>query len=44
MKFKDYRPNEYFLVENHLLKTMEQYVFFAVSMCWLEYKNIKTMG
>ncbi|MFE5318346.1 DUF4358 domain-containing protein [Paenibacillus sp. NPDC056579] len=31
MKFKDYRPDEYFLVENHLLKTKEQYVFFAVS-------------
>ncbi|MBE9914054.1 DUF4358 domain-containing protein [Paenibacillus donghaensis] len=31
IKFKDYRPNEYFLVENHVLKTKGAYVFFAVS-------------
>ena len=31
VKFKDYRPEEYFLVENHLLKTEGPIVFFAVS-------------
>jgi len=31
IKFKDYRPNEYFLVENHVFKTKGLYVFFAVS-------------
>jgi len=31
IKFKDYRPNEYFLVENHVLKTNGPFVFFAVS-------------
>lgn len=31
IKFKDYRPNEYFLVENHVLKTKGPFVFFAVS-------------
>lgn len=31
IKFKDYRPDEYFLVENHLLKTKGAIVFFAVS-------------
>lgn len=31
IKFKDYRPDEYFLVENHLLKTKGPIVFFAVS-------------
>ncbi|MFO1445047.1 DUF4358 domain-containing protein [Bacillus sp. Bva_UNVM-123] len=31
MKFKDYRPDEYFLVENHVLKTKGPFVFFAVS-------------
>lgn len=31
MKFQDYRPNEYFLVENHVLKTAGPFVFFAVS-------------
>ncbi|MOA15265.1 hypothetical protein D3C78_1354160 [compost metagenome] len=31
MKFKDYRPDEYFLVENHVLKSKGQFVFFAVS-------------
>ncbi|WP_339324621.1 DUF4358 domain-containing protein [Paenibacillus sp. FSL W8-0194] len=30
-KFKDYRPNEFFLVENHVLKTKGSFVFFAVS-------------
>jgi len=31
IKFKDYRPNEFFLVENHVLKTKGPFVFFAVS-------------
>ncbi|OME87048.1 MULTISPECIES: DUF4358 domain-containing protein [Paenibacillus] len=31
IKFKDYSPNEYFLVENHVLKTKGPFVFFAVS-------------
>jgi len=31
IKFKDYRPNEYFLLENHVLKTKGSFVFFAVS-------------
>ncbi|KHF32874.1 DUF4358 domain-containing protein [Paenibacillus sp. FSL M7-1455] len=31
IKFKDYRPNEFFLVENHVLKTKGSFVFFAVS-------------
>lgn len=31
MKFKDYRPNEYFLVDNHVLKTKGRFIFFAVS-------------
>lgn len=31
MKFKDYRPEEYFLVENHVLKMKGPFVFFAVS-------------
>ncbi|AZS15293.1 DUF4358 domain-containing protein [Paenibacillus lutimineralis] len=31
IKFKDYRPNEYFLVEHHVLKTKGAFVFFAVS-------------
>ncbi|MFM9278699.1 DUF4358 domain-containing protein [Paenibacillus jiagnxiensis] len=31
IKFADYRPNEYFLVENHVLKTEGRFVFFAVS-------------
>lgn len=31
IKFKDYRPNEYFLVENHVLKTKGLFVFFAIS-------------
>lgn len=31
MKFKDYRPDEYFLVENHVLKTKGPFVFFSVS-------------
>ncbi|WP_213578770.1 DUF4358 domain-containing protein [Paenibacillus lautus] len=31
MKFKDYRPDEYYLVEHHVLKTKGKYVFLAVS-------------
>lgn len=31
MKFKDYRPDEYFLVEIYVLKTKGVFVFFAVS-------------
>lgn len=31
IKFKDYRPEEYFLVENHVLKSKGPFVFFAVS-------------
>lgn len=31
MKFKDYRPDEYFLVDNHVLKTKGRFIFFAVS-------------
>lgn len=31
IKFADYRPNEYFLVENYVLKTEGRLVFFAVS-------------
>lgn len=31
IKFKDYRPDEYFLVEHHVLKTKGPFVFFAVS-------------
>ncbi|MFB5266426.1 DUF4358 domain-containing protein [Paenibacillus enshidis] len=31
IKFADYRPDEYFLVENHVLKTEGRLVFFAVS-------------
>ncbi|WCR27394.1 DUF4358 domain-containing protein [Paenibacillus thiaminolyticus] len=31
VKFKDYRPNEYFLIEKHVLKTKGRFVFFAVS-------------
>ncbi|WP_152392929.1 DUF4358 domain-containing protein [Paenibacillus guangzhouensis] len=31
IKFKDYRPDEYFLVENYVLKTRGSFVFFAVS-------------
>jgi hypothetical protein len=31
LKFADYRPNEYFLVENYVLKTEGRFVFFAVS-------------
>lgn len=31
MKFKDYRPDEYFLVDHHVLKTKGPFVFFAVS-------------
>lgn len=31
MKFKDYRPDEFFLVDNHVLKSKGPFVFFAVS-------------
>ncbi|MDP4097687.1 DUF4358 domain-containing protein [Paenibacillus sp. P96] len=31
IKFESYRPNEYFLVENHVLKTKGRFVFFVVS-------------
>lgn len=31
IKFKDYRPDEYFLVEHHVLKTKGPFIFFAVS-------------
>lgn len=31
VKFKDYRPEEYFLIEKHVLKTKGRFVFFAVS-------------
>lgn len=31
VKFKDYRPDEYFLIEKHVLKTKGRFVFFAVS-------------
>ncbi|WP_433939985.1 DUF4358 domain-containing protein [Paenibacillus lautus] len=31
VKFKDYRPDEYDLVEHHVLKTKGKYVFLAVS-------------
>ncbi|AWX56453.1 MULTISPECIES: DUF4358 domain-containing protein [Brevibacillus] len=31
IKFKDYRPEEYFLIEKHVLKTKGQFVLFAVS-------------
>lgn len=31
MKFKDYRPDEYFLVDNHVLKAKGRFIFFAVS-------------
>ncbi|CAH1057349.1 DUF4358 domain-containing protein [Paenibacillus pseudetheri] len=31
IKFKDYRPDEYFLAQNHVLKTKGPFVFFAVS-------------
>lgn len=31
VKFKDYRPEEYYLIEKHVLKSKGQFVFFAVS-------------
>lgn len=31
IKFKDYSPNEYFLVENNVLKTKGPFAFLAVS-------------
>ncbi|MED1917678.1 DUF4358 domain-containing protein [Brevibacillus sp. DP1.3A] len=31
IKFKDYRPEEYFLIEKHVLKTKGQFILFAVS-------------
>lgn len=30
-KFKDYRPDEYYLVERHVMKSKGSYVLFAVS-------------
>ncbi|NEW09702.1 DUF4358 domain-containing protein [Paenibacillus sp. SYP-B3998] len=31
VKFKDYRPDQYFLVEKHVLKKKGNYIFFVVS-------------
>lgn len=31
VKFKDYRPEEYYLIEKHVLKAQGPFVFFAVS-------------
>ena len=31
VKFKDYRPEEYYLIEKHVLKSKGAFVFFAVS-------------
>ncbi|WII36034.1 DUF4358 domain-containing protein [Paenibacillus thiaminolyticus] len=31
VKFKDYRPDEHYLIEKHVLKTKGRFVFFAVS-------------
>ncbi|WP_248924201.1 DUF4358 domain-containing protein [Paenibacillus hamazuiensis] len=31
VKFKDYRPEEYYLIEKHVLKAKGPFVFFAVS-------------
>lgn len=31
VKFKDYRPEEYFLIEKHVLKTKGRFILFAVS-------------
>lgn len=31
VKFKDYRPDEFFLVEKHVLKTNGSYILFVVS-------------
>ncbi|MCG7409482.1 DUF4358 domain-containing protein [Paenibacillus sp. ACRRX] len=31
VKFKDYRPNEYALLEKHVVKVKEPYILFAVS-------------
>lgn len=31
VKFRDYRPDEYFLIEKHVLKTKGPFVLFAVS-------------
>lgn len=31
VKFKDYRPEEYFLIEKHVLKTKGPFILFAVS-------------
>jgi hypothetical protein len=30
VKFKDYRPEEYYLIEKHVLKSNGLFVFFAV--------------
>ncbi|WNS43090.1 DUF4358 domain-containing protein [Paenibacillus sp. MMS20-IR301] len=37
VKFKDYRPEEYCLIEKHVLKSKGRFVFFAVS------KNVERM-
>ncbi|MCU4724738.1 DUF4358 domain-containing protein [Bacillus cereus] len=29
--FKDYLPDEYFLIEKHVLKTKDNYILFAIS-------------
>lgn len=31
VKFKDYRPDEYYLIEKHVLKTRGPFILFAVS-------------
>ncbi|MFD1395888.1 hypothetical protein JOD24_003248 [Kroppenstedtia sanguinis] len=31
VKFKDYRPEEFFLIDKHVLKTKGPFIFFAVS-------------
>ena len=31
IKFKDYRPDEYFLIENHVLAVKGRFILFAVS-------------
>ncbi|KPD05545.1 hypothetical protein AM501_25675 [Aneurinibacillus migulanus] len=31
VKFKDYRPDEYFLIQKHVLKTKGPFIIFAVS-------------
>lgn len=31
LKFKDYRPEEYALIDKHVLKTKDRFIFYAVS-------------